>query len=191
MTHHKKTQLSQAPDITFSPGEPIQIDWEQSLYLGWLLRSQSGACFQNAAMVVLVLNHRLPDAIYVEGYVMPWHGHVIPHGWARTKEGVWLDPTQAIIRADPELKELMATLGFDDIPEPRYVAAGGYHARTVVQAVQRNRTFPLLRLDRPDRADLVAAQIAAYELVSGASPHWPLIKTSLERQLAGEIATHA
>ena len=191
MTRRKKIQLSQAPDVVFSPGEPIQIDWEQSLYVGRRLRAEKGECFQNAAMVVLVLNHRLPDVIYVEGYLMPWHGTVIPHGWARTKDGAWLDPTQAIIRADPELLELMATLGFDHIPEPRYVAAGGYHARTVVQAVQRNRTFPLLRLDRPDRTELGAAQIAAYQLVSGASPHWPIIKTSLERQLAGKIAAHA
>lgn len=191
MTRRKKVQLSQAPDVVFAPGEQIQIDWEQSLYVGRLLRAQQGECFQNAAMVVLVLNHRMPDAIYVEGYLMPWHGNVIPHGWARTKEGVWLDPTQAIIRANPEIQELTAMLGFDYIPEPRYVAAGGYQARTVVQAVQRNRTFPLLRLDRPDRADLGAAQIAAHQLVSGDAPYWPMIKTSLERQLAGEIATHA
>lgn len=191
MTRRKKVQRSQTPDVVFARGEQIQIDWEQSLYVGRLLRAQQGECFQNAAMVVLVLNHRMPDAIYVEGYLMPWHGQVIPHGWARTKEGVWLDPTQAIIRANPEIQELTAMLGFDHIPEPRYVAAGGYHARTVVQAVQRNRTFPLLRLDRPDRADLGAAQIAAHQLVSGNEPYWPMIKSSLERQLADEIAAHA
>jgi hypothetical protein len=191
MTRRKKVQLSQTPDVGFAHGEAIQIDWEQSLHVGRLLRAEKGECFQNAAMVVLALNHRMPDAIYVEGYLMPWHGQVIPHGWARTKEGVWLDPTQAIIRANPELQELTAMLGFDHIPEPRYVAAGGYQARTVVQAVQRNRTFPLLRLDRPDRPDLGAAQIAAHQLVNGDAPYWPMIKTSLERQLASEIAAHA
>lgn len=85
-----------APAFTLAPrlAPAARIDLKVSRRLARALNAQDGRCWRNA---LRAWEHHLPDATYVEGYVVSNDTGLLPmeHAWIEQPDGRVVDPTPA------------------------------------------------------------------------------------------------